>query len=148
MGSRDGKRGQEPIINLLSRAERLEERQKRVKNAEADKPSKPVKQLGPPMYGGPCCWTHTGALVLPSAMWGEGDADFLMLHLTGPTCFHRNGAYLPPSTNGLSRARSVGAGGAAADAEAAAAAAAAAEDAEVAEAAAAAAAAASAAGNT
>ena len=55
-------------------------------------------QLGPPMYGGPCCWTHTGALVLPSAMWGEGDADFLMLHLTGPTCFHRNGAYLPPPT--------------------------------------------------
>ena len=31
-------------------------------------------------------------------MWGEGDADFLMLHLTGPTCFHRNGAYLPPPT--------------------------------------------------
>ena len=43
MRTRDGKRGQEPIINLLSRAERLEERQKRFKNAEADMPSKPVK---------------------------------------------------------------------------------------------------------
>ena len=43
MRTRDGKRGQEPMINLLSRAERLEERQKRVKNAEADMPRKPVK---------------------------------------------------------------------------------------------------------
>ena len=52
-------------------------------------------QLGPPLRGSLLLDAYR-CLVMPSAMWGEGDADFVMLHLTGPTCFHRNGAYLPP----------------------------------------------------
>ena len=54
-------------------------------------------QLGPPLRGSLLLDAYR-CLVMPSAMWGAGDADFVMLHLTGATCFHRNGAYLPPPT--------------------------------------------------